>query len=146
MLWAYQHLDDADANPPSAGARMWIDLARRQPGHFLDCLVSMEVGMQCRSEAEAPVANQKADAKSGADRKLAKRVRSFFIDNSHLRSRLTGDGTAFVSNLPRDAHIVGCKADASRDGALFFIHSESYPPVPGGEPIPELMPEYSRAK
>jgi hypothetical protein len=68
------------------------------------------------------------------------------MDFNHVLLRLTMDGIAFVSNLPRGAQIVGCKADASRDGALFFIHSDSYPPVPEGEAIPELTPEYSRSK
>jgi hypothetical protein len=153
MMWAYHHLDDADVKPPSAGAKMWSDLARSQPGNFLSCLVSLETGTESKANSTGSLAepNRKGDTAevqtvAPRNRKLPKRVRSFFMDFNHVLLRLTMDGIAVVSNLPRGAHIVGCKADPSRDGALFLVHSDSYPPVPAGEAIPELTPEYSRSK
>src|SRR5262245_21007884 len=63
MMWAYQHLDDADAKPPSAGARMWADLARSQPSSFLSCLVSLEAGTQPKAKSEGNLTepNRKGD-------------------------------------------------------------------------------------
>jgi hypothetical protein len=152
-MWAYRHLDDADAKPPSAGARMWADLARHQPSHFLSCVVSLEAGTEPKAKSEGNLTepNLQGDTAEGRsvgppNRKLPKRVRSFFMDFNHVLLRLTMDRIAVVSNLPRGANIVGCKADPSRDGALFIVHSDSYPPVLDGEPIPELTPEYSRSK
>src|SRR5262249_11515682 len=42
IMWAYRNLANPDAKPPSAGAMLWANLARQQPGHFLACLVQLE--------------------------------------------------------------------------------------------------------
>jgi len=47
ILWAYNHLDKADAKPPSPGAVMWAECARKDPGRFLTgfCRLSRQFGV-----------------------------------------------------------------------------------------------------
>jgi hypothetical protein len=40
--WAYRNLDKVGAKPPSAGARLWADLARGHPARFLACVAKLE--------------------------------------------------------------------------------------------------------
>jgi hypothetical protein len=38
ILWAYNNLDKPDTKPPSPGAQMWAEMARREPDQFLACV------------------------------------------------------------------------------------------------------------
>src|SRR5436305_1269771 len=52
ILWAYRNLDNPDAKPPSPGARMWTELARTQPGHFLACVVKVDTAGEREADGE----------------------------------------------------------------------------------------------
>jgi hypothetical protein len=151
ILWAYRNLGNPDAKPPSPGAKLWADLARQQPGQFLACLVRFETaeGQDLASEGEGAGPGREMDGTGGATGngwggKPPQRVRKLFVDADHLITRLTSDGSAWVSNLPRGAYVVGGETDPSRDGIVFTIHSDTFPPVAEGEPIPEISPVFSR--
>jgi hypothetical protein len=147
ILWAYRNLDKPDAKSPSAGARMWAEHARRDPGHFLACVLRADTAGQ--SDAEAALLPKRdvsgGPSGNGTTGKIPQKVKNFFIGGCHLLGRLTRDGSAWISNLPGDAEVVGCKPDPSRDGVILTIFSESFRPIPEGEVIPELTVEYARS-
>jgi hypothetical protein len=146
ILWVYRNLDKPDAKPPSAGARMWAEHARKDPGHFLACVLRADTG--AHSDAEMGLVPKPdvigGSAGIGTTGKTPQRVKNFFIGGCHLLQRLTRNGSAWIANLPRDAEIVGCKPDSSRDGIVFTVYSESFRPIPQGEVIPELEVDYAR--
>jgi hypothetical protein len=128
---------------------MWAEHARTEPSHFLACVLRVETAGGLDADSEDRL-GRKPDgtggpAANGCGGKPPQKVKSLFVDGSHLLMRLTGDGTAWISNLPRDAEVVDCKPDPSRDGIVLTIYSESFRPIPEGEVIPELAAEYSRS-
>jgi len=149
IVWAYRNLDRPDAKPPSPGARRWAEFARRKPDRFLAYVVRIETaGEKPAERKEDGHTDGERDRVGGAtakgsDGKPPQKVRKVLVDAQHLLTRLTGDGTACVSNLPRDAYVVGYEADPSRDGILLTMHSEKFPPVSEGETIPEITAVYS---
>src|SRR5262249_36136948 len=53
-VWAYQHLGK-EAEPPTAGARVWADLARDNPGQFLVSFTALVgPGMQAARKPAPP--------------------------------------------------------------------------------------------
>jgi hypothetical protein len=136
LRWAYKNLGKPDAEPPSDLARSLRELGREHPDKFYSLL-------------QAPAANEPNGIRSGnngaaSDSKLPQRVRRISIDARHLMSRLTKDGSAVVSNLPRDAYIVACEEESARDELVLTIYSDSFPPVEAGAVIPEIALEYRR--
>jgi len=49
ILWAYNHLDKPDAKPPSPGALMWPECARKDPGLFLPCAATWAIRVPLES-------------------------------------------------------------------------------------------------
>src|SRR5262249_14376018 len=82
---------------------------------------------------------------NGVEGKPPQRVRKLFVDGQYLLIRLTGDGSAWISNLSRDAYVVGCEPDPTRDGIVLLIQSETFPTIAEGETIPELTPQTQRS-
>jgi hypothetical protein len=156
-LWAYRHLGRPDAQPPSELAKLLLALGREQPDRLFACLALLddpghpaeqpnrEAGGS--AEADPTTGGRSPDPQSSGNDlggKPPQKVRKLFVDARHLLARLTGDGGAWVSNLPRGAYVVGCETDPGRDGIVLLIHSEAFPPVAEGEAIPELTAEYAR--
>jgi hypothetical protein len=151
IRWAYNHLGKPDAKPPSPGAKLWADLALSGPARFLTCVANLEAAGESKGqgpgERQAPEpGGPEAPTGNGSSAKPPLRIRKLFLDAQHLLLRLTGDGTAWVSNLPRGAYIVGAQADPSREGIVFTLYAETFPPVTAGNAIPELTAEFSRSR
>ena len=65
----------------------------------------------------------------------------------HLNRQLTGDRPLpWVSNLPHGFRVVACTVDPTRQGLVLTLYSETFPVVPAGEPIPELMPQFANGR
>lgn len=149
ILWAYRNLDNPDAKPPSPGAKMWAEHARKQPAHFLGCVVRVETAGDQEADSEGEgglpdgVPNGTGEPSGkGLAGKAPQRLRKLLIGAQHLLGRLTRDGGSKVANLPRDAYVVGCESDSSRDGIYLIIYSATFPPVEEGQAIPELPGEF----
>jgi hypothetical protein len=127
IAWAYRNLDNPDAKPPSTGARMWLEHARQEPGHFLDCVLTAD------AEPE-PAANPSY--------KLPRRIRRLVMGARHLLLRLTRDDIKWISNLPKDTQIVGCDRDGE-GRIVLVVYSEGFLPVLDGQPIPEFPAEFT---
>src|SRR5262249_48076536 len=129
----YETIGEPEARPPSAGAKYCKDSALQDPASFLALLGKLE-------------GDESANGTAGnsLERKPPQNVRKVFVSEHLLRFRLTGNnGTAFLSNLPHDAYIIGAEADPSRDGFLFTIHSNKFFPVESGKVIPVMEVEWS---
>jgi hypothetical protein len=151
ILWAYRHLEDPEAKAPSPGARLWAEHARRQPGRFLACVLRVDTAgaREADDEGDGVGPGREPDGTGGPTGDSLSgtpphRIRKVFVSAQHFLWRLTGDGAAWVSNLPRDAYVVGCEKDPSRDGIVLTLHSDEFPPVAAGEAIPELTALYAR--
>jgi hypothetical protein len=160
MRWAYETIGNSDARPPSEGAKFCKELALRDLAKFVETLGKLEVDnaqrpsegpeeraqtlKSSRSEPGRTSEDAGGPATNGVRKKRPKRVMKLFIESRRLLARLTGDGTAWVSNLPRDARIVRSKKDRLRDGIVFLIYSDCFEPIPEGQAVPEMEPEYAR--
>jgi hypothetical protein len=162
--WALENLDTPDAVPPSALAARLLALGREHPDRLAVCLASLEaIGHKAGEQDCCPqhpslngasakgsgIADNGQQGDSETPELLvrgtpSRRLRKVCVETQQLIYRLTGDGTAWISNLPRDARPVGCETDPTRDGIILIIYSGTYPPVAAGEPIPEIEPMYSR--
>lgn len=138
LRWAERNLGRPDAEPPSALAQLLVTLGREHPDRFVACLAVVDAPGYKLDHADERGSDERQKDGNGLGGKPPQRVRNLFIDGRLLVSRLTGNGTAWISNLPRDAWVVGCKADASRDGIVLTIYSATFPPITDGETVPEL--------
>ncbi len=138
ILWAYRNLDKPDARPPSAGAKMWAQLARTQPAHFLACVLRVETAGEPRAVGEEVngAGGTVGDFPSRRLKTIAVRETCLF---DFLREGWPN--YAYVINPPTDAHIVGCETDTSQRRIRLIISSATFPEVAEGEEIPELERE-----
>jgi hypothetical protein len=146
ILWAYKNLNKPDAKPPCPGAKMWAELARTQPGRFLACVARIEAAGQDRHR------RVKNGRRSGPHKNGAA-VPSFGDEESRRLKRVTlserflftcmraGERDGWVYDLPFDAYIVDRQVNESQRATDFVIHSEDFPEVAEGKPIPELQRE-----
>ncbi len=150
IQWVYRNLNKPDAQPPSAGAKLWQKLAREQPAMFLECVVRVDTGpaQEAESKVEGESSRLAVEPAGRLTRQsfgvnLPDRVRLLFLGGQYLFYRLIRDGNHKVSNLPQDAHLVGCASDPTRDGVLLVVYSATFPPVAEDQVIPELTPAFS---
>jgi hypothetical protein len=142
LLWAYRNLGNPDAEPSSALAGRLLALGREHPDRFFACL------MQLKPHATpdtAPPGEQPHNGNAAA-RKLPPRVRKLVVEGQYLLTRLTGDGSAYLSGIPHGAAIVDCAPDPEGNGVVFILHSGTFPPVLEGVAIPRLKVEYTRGR
>jgi hypothetical protein len=66
----------------------------------------------------------------------ADRVQRLVLPAAELAGRLAYERGFWLTNLPKDAHIVATRMDAGR--VVFVLRSERFPPVARGELIPEF--------
>ena len=140
-IWAYRNLGRPDAQPPTALAGLLAALGREHPDRLAACLFLMEApGDQAeprKGETSEPQPNG-SDSAGNPPR----RVRNLFVDTPYLVRRLTGDGTAIISNFPEDPDVVACAVDPSRGGIVLTLHSPMFPIVAEGESVFEMTAEY----
>jgi len=137
IIWAYRNLDKPDARPPSAGAKMWAQLARTQPAHFLDCVLRVDTAGEPRAVGEAHGAGGTASDSP------TRRLKTIAVRETCLFDFLSEGWPNYnnVINPPPDAHVVGCEADTSQRRIGLIISSATFPEVAEGEEIPELERE-----
>jgi hypothetical protein len=133
LEWAYRHLDKPDAKPPSPGAKQWAEYARRQPDKFLDRVLRVSAGEeQLRGSTSRKAEGLRCDERPS-------RVMTMFVPWPHLLAHFTGKRDGFwLRNLPLDTRLISCVMHPARSGVEFLIHSETFPEVAEGEPIPEF--------
>jgi hypothetical protein len=139
ILWAYRHLDDPDAKPPSPGAKRWAEYARRQPDKFLDRVLRASMW----EEKPRGSTGRKADDSRWGER--PSRVMMMHVPWAHLLEHFTGKrGGIWLRNLPPDTRLVACAKHPGPvgSGVDFLIRSETFPEVAEGEPIPEFPWKY----
>jgi hypothetical protein len=124
LMWVYRHLN-TDAKPPSPGARLWLELARNNPGEFLRCVLE---------------ADRKASRQTRETLRAARRVRKLFVPWNHLVHYLVGGRAPTISNLPTCFGCLSAAYDPVRQGLVFTIESGTFSPAPVGEEIPEFSP------
>jgi hypothetical protein len=81
-----------------------------------------------------------------AGRPLCGHLKNLFVPSVHLRLRLLRPNGPWVSNLPPGIRLVACEMDFARDGVVFTLHSNHFPEVREGQPIPEIEPDYNGLK
>jgi hypothetical protein len=148
--WAERHLGRPDVVPPSPLAAQLLALGREQPDKFLACLALRDARGQTTARGPEAVAPDERTAKLAGDK--PRRVKTLVLPVAHLVMQLTGDGPIpFVRNLPRDFHLTGCAVKTVGTDwrgwpervLRITLYSPTFPEVPPGAPIPELMPDFS---
>jgi hypothetical protein len=147
ILWAYRHLDKPDAQPPSAGARLWAALAREHPARFLACVARLEATAppegQRPGEAPGRTGNPPSGGPAGGsavDDARPRRAVQIFVPEQRLAQCLGGEQRWLrITNLPTDClRILASRADPDQRGVWLTVESPAFAPVPAGAPIPEL--------
>jgi hypothetical protein len=90
------------------------------------------------SKAAAPEGADPAGCAPRTDRLKVVRLRE-----RDLAWRLTRQNAPWMTNLPADVRIVGCRVDAARRGVVLTIWSKSFPRVARGTRIPEFVPAFN---
>ncbi len=159
LRWAYETIADPKARPPTAGAQYCKDLALREPVKFLALLGDLEV----RESSQAPRPTDKRQAvlafPTDAGRKAnvgieygvprvtggpPQWVKMMLVHwNYILRALECGTGPPVtLANLPSDYKVVAGAVDLVREGLILIVRSNTFAPVGGGDPIPEIKAEY----
>ncbi len=147
--WAYEHLDVADAVPPSALAARLVALGRKHPDRLAVCLARLDA-MGHRTDRRNRGGNDARANGAGQtvggilDDGQPRRLKQVTIREMDLFSPARHDSRVCVQNPPCGAHVVGCEVDTSRRRIHFFIRSEDFEVVEEGNPIPELPSEHVR--
>jgi hypothetical protein len=110
--------------------------ARRNRGWFRpgDARINKEGRPRGSKAADGPPADR-------AER--ADRVMRLFVGGRELACCLSRPKAPWVSNLPADFKVVGCRVDESRGGVVFVVRSDSFRRVARGAPIPEFQPQFN---
>jgi hypothetical protein len=146
--WAYRHLGKPDADPPTEGAKLWLDLARREPDNFLAHVVRLETAEEKKLEAKLEQAHADWDRDEAGDDFILNqgrpaRVAKMFLSEAQLWKYLKGESVPPIANLRSyGTKILGCKKPRSGAGVILFLGSWSFDFVETGEPIPEFKAEY----
>lgn len=141
--WARDNLNNTGAVPPSALAGHLLSLGREHPGRLVVCLTRLEAVEQ-KLDRRSPKPRQ-AHPKSASRRagwfasdSRSRRLMKITVSESLLFASLKAEPEIWFHDLPQDAHVVGCVMDNSKRAIQLFLHSESFPELAEGEPIPEL--------
>jgi hypothetical protein len=132
--WAYKHLGEPDAVPPSALAGLLVALGREHPERLLACLAIVEargskpsgpVGDKPQEGAVPPAAAQPDGNGTATALKAGggpRRVKTLFIPQDHLAAHFHGNRRLpWVPDLPYGSRVVACDVDAERGGVVFII-------------------------
>jgi hypothetical protein len=141
--WAYNHLEVAPADAPTARKRLWLSLARENPEHFLKCLLAA-TGTGASAQADESAAQNSAPAKGGSTLPSlvggqAKILRLPKVAlGKWLRDELP---RPYAANLPPGCRVAGC---GRVDGCnVLILECAEFPVVTQGEPVPELDVEWA---
>jgi hypothetical protein len=141
-LWAYRNLDNPDAKPPSAYAKLLRDQAREHPDRLFACLILLDAPAKAEERTGSPQGAQVNGvgrlAAGGLDHGQPRRLKTVTLQESRLLSSLGEEAGMWVHKLPHDAHVVGCEADPGQRVIRIIMYSEDFPVVEEGQPIPEL--------
>lgn len=68
------------------------------------------------------------------------RLQELILHEADLCHRLAHEMSYWITNLPEDAEIVGVRMDRETKGITFLLHSERFPLVEEGQPVPHFQP------
>jgi hypothetical protein len=146
-LWVYRNLDNPDAKPPSAFAKLLLALAHEHPDRFFACLILLDAPAKAEERTSSPQDAQVNGvgrlAAGGLDDGRPPRLKTVTIRESRLLSSFSEETGMWVHKLPHDAHVVSCEADPAQREIRIFLYSESFAVAEEGQPIPELERERS---
>ena len=148
VRWASKNLDNPHAVPPSALAGRLLALGREHPDRLVACLANL-YAMEHQDEVPArasPPLPTPPDNSNGAAQALPapqgpRKLRTVFVSVADLSKQLWH----YHTSIPSDARLVGCALDEARPGIVYTISSETFAPIPVGQPIPEMKPRFSNA-
>ena len=140
LLWAYKHLDQIEAKPPSELAGRLLALGRDAPDRLFACLALLDALDARRGQADRGDPLPPLRAVRTAEQ--PERLRKLFVGARHLLDCLTGAAATWVGNLPEGAYLVGCESAPGRDGLFLVFYSNRFPPVALGAPVPEIEVEW----
>jgi hypothetical protein len=136
LMWVYRNLH-TNAKPRSPGERLWLELARTNPGEFLRCVLGAD------RRASRAATSQSADSKEVLS--AARRVRKLFVPWQHVVQYLAGGRAPTVSNLPGGFSCLSAAYDPVRQGLVLTIESGTFSPAPAGQEIPEFSSLFASA-
>src|SRR5262249_9739218 len=146
-LWVYRNLDNLEAKPPSAFAKLLLAQAREHPDRFFACLTLLDAPAKAEEHTGSPQGVQVNGvgrlAAGGLDDGRPPRLKTVTLRESRLLSSFREETGIWVHKLPHDAHVVYCEADPGRRVIRLFLYSESFAVVEEGQPVPELERECS---
>jgi hypothetical protein len=147
MQWAYCNMDKANAEPPTAGAKMWLDLARSDQDRFLDYVVRLETIVETKHEGKVEPLLAYWNPDEAGDTQIlnqgpAARVVKMFVPIEHALKYLRGEPVPPIDNLYPSTRIVGCQMQNHGKGIILILTSWTFDSVENGEPIPEFKAEY----
>lgn len=126
-LWAFRHLDNEGAVPPSPLARRLLELGREHPDKLTAVLLKIDGAGKGRRERQA----KKAPAPEGS-----RRLRKLTLHSRLFES--LGLELSRVPCLPAVVGIVGIAVSTNNGPAFLTLSSPAFPEVPEGQPIPEV--------
>jgi hypothetical protein len=146
VVWAYRNLGNPDANPPNRQATALLALGRDYPDRLVACMALADPP-HAKADARGPAADGPAKPCTGGaavgspGAAASRRLQEVAVAEKRLLSHLS-EGTGYVFRPPHDAHVVGCQLDTAKREIRLIFHSESFPVVAEGEPIPDMEREY----
>lgn len=129
-LWAFKHLDDEDAVPPSPLARRLLELGREHPDKLLAVLLKIDGARSSPKADSAPRVSKKTEAPS-------RRLRKVSLSGSRLFETL-GLELSRVPRLPPYVEIVGIAVSTRGAPTTLTLRSPMFEEVPEDQPIPEV--------
>ena len=148
LRWAYKNLGRPDAVPPTALAGLLVALGREHPDRLVACLVLLDSQAPKAEQRERDANDAQPRGGGGAasefpDYGPSRRLREVTVSEGRLFAYLRAGSGRWVHTPPHDAHVVGVVANISQRTIRLVIHSEDFPVVEEGKPIPELEKEWS---
>jgi hypothetical protein len=121
VRWAYAHLGDEGAVPPSFLAGLLLEVGRREPDRLVACLAVADGAVVPKGEAPR-----------------GRRLLRVSLPLSGLAPLQAGAMPSWNAQLPMQYKVVELALDQGEQQAVLTICSDKLPPVPDGQPVPLL--------
>jgi hypothetical protein len=119
VRWAYAHLDDEGAVPPSPLAGLLLEIGRREPDRLCACLAVADA-------ASVP----KGEAPQG------RRLLRVSLSLGGLPLLQAAALPSWRAALPQQYEFVGLALDLREERVVLTIRSDQLAPVPEDQPVP----------
>jgi hypothetical protein len=120
-------------------------MGREHPDRLVACLALADPLLPQAAQPARDAAAQTRDA-GGTNAPTygpSRRLKEVMVPEAFLLACLRAGKRRWVYHPPQDAHVVGCEANLGQRSLRLVLHSEDFPEVAEGVPIPALEKEWA---